>query len=62
MVAFSGADHAQQLSDMSNTLARKTVIDGLEEIYKHTSTKIKNFKRMNWPTEPWALASYSFPK
>ncbi len=62
IVAFSGADHAQQLSGMSEPLAKTTVLDGLEEIYKRASTKVKNFKRMNWPAEPWALASYSFPK
>src|SRR5260370_23718180 len=47
---------------MSEPLAKTTVLDGLEEIYKRASTKVKNFKRMNWPAEPWALASYSFPK
>jgi monoamine oxidase len=62
MVAFSGADHAEQLSGMNDTLAEAAVLDGLQVIYKHTATKVKNFKRVNWPTELWALASYSFPK
>ncbi len=62
MVAFSGADHADKLSRMNDAAAEAAVIGGLQQVYKKTSAHMKNFKRMNWPIEPWALASYSFPK
>ena len=62
LVAFSGADHAARLSAMDDPTAKAAITDGLEQVYKHTSKKVKNFKFMNWPKEDWAQASYSFPK
>jgi monoamine oxidase len=62
LVAFSGSDHAAQLSDMEDHMAQASMIAGLEQVYKHTSKKVKNFRFMNWPKEKWAHASYSFPK
>jgi monoamine oxidase len=62
LVAFSGADHAANLSAMNDVTAEAAIVDGLEQVYKHTSKKVKKFKFMNWPKEQWAQASYSFPK
>ena len=62
MVGFSGANHAAQLSEMGDQAARIAIIDGLEEVYKRTSTHARNFEFMNWPKRDWAWASYSFPK
>ena len=62
LVAFSGSDHAAQLSDMEDQVAQASMIAGLEQVYKHTSKKVTNFRFMNWPKEKWAHASYSFPK
>jgi monoamine oxidase len=61
MVGFSGADHADQLSKMSAANVQRSVVTDLQHIYKKTGARLKNFRFMNWPTEPWALASYSFP-
>lgn len=61
LVAFSGADHAAALSSMNDSNAEKAITTDLEQGYKHTSKKVKNFKFMNWPKEEWAQASYSFP-
>jgi len=62
LVAFSGAQHAEDLSALDEPTAETAIVGGLEQVYKHTSKKVKNFKFMNWPKEKWALASYSFPK
>ncbi len=62
LVAFSGADHAARLSDMDVPTAQASMTANLDQIYKHTSKKVKNFRFLNWPKEKWAHASYSFPK
>jgi monoamine oxidase len=62
LVAFSGAQHADDLSALDEPTAQTAIIAGLEQVYKRTSKKVKKFKFMNWPREKWALASYSFPK
>jgi len=62
LVAFSGADHAAKLSDMDDPTAQAAITAGLEQVYEHTSQRVKNFKFMNWPKEKWTQASYSFPK
>lgn len=62
LVAFAGADHAATLSEMDDREAETEIVRGLEQVYKRTSKRVKDFKFMNWPKEKWALASYSFPK
>jgi monoamine oxidase len=62
LVAFSGAQHAEDLSALDETAAETAIVGGLEQVYKHTLKKVRDFKFMNWPKEKWALASYSFPK
>jgi monoamine oxidase len=61
MVAFSGADDAARLSQMSDDIAKQTVIRSLEKVYRHTGTRLRGFRFMNWPSQPWISASYSFP-
>jgi len=61
MVAFSGADHADKLSKMTAAAVKASVVADLQEIYAKTAAELTNFEFMNWPREPWALASYSFP-
>jgi monoamine oxidase len=62
LVAFSGAEHAAELSAMDDAPARSAMLAGLEQVYKHASQMVKNFQFMNWPKKEWACASYSFPK
>jgi len=62
LVAFSGAQHAEDLSALDEGAAETAIVAGLEQVYNRTSKKVKKFKFMNWPKEKWALASYSFPK
>ena len=62
LVAFSGAQHAESLSALDEPTAQTAIVGGLEQVYKNTAKKVRNFKFMNWPREEWALASYSFPK
>ena len=62
LVAFSGAQHAESLSALDEPTAHTEIVGGLEQVYKNTAKKVRNFKFMNWPKEKWALASYSFPR
>jgi monoamine oxidase len=68
LVAFSGAQHAERLSTLSEDAtkneeaAKAEIVASLEQVYKNASKRVQNFKFMNWPKEKWALASYSFPK
>jgi monoamine oxidase len=61
MVAFSGAIHADQLSQLTDPAAQKSVITNLERIYRKAGANLVGFEFVNWPTKPWAMASYSFP-
>src|ERR1700676_1048711 len=61
MVAFSGAVHADQLSQLTDTVAQASVITSLERVYKETGANLAEFELVNWPKKPWAMASYSFP-
>jgi len=62
LVAFSGAEHAAQLSEMDPVLRQSSMTSDLEQVYRNASKKVRDFDFMNWPKEPWALASYSFPR
>jgi monoamine oxidase len=62
LVAFAGAKHAADLSELNDDDAKSAIVAGLEQGYKQISKKVRHFKFMNWPKEQWAQASYSFPK
>jgi monoamine oxidase len=61
MVAFSGAVHADELSRLTDPAAQASVITNLEKVFKNTRANLVGFEFVNWPTKPWAMASYSFP-
>jgi monoamine oxidase len=61
MVAFAGANHAADLSKLSDRKAKARVIDSLEEVYKGVRSKVTESEFVNWPKRKWSKASYSFP-
>jgi monoamine oxidase len=61
MVAFSGADHAESLSQLTDHDALASVIASLERVYKKAADNPVGFEFVNWPKQAWAKASYSFP-
>jgi monoamine oxidase len=61
MVAFSGADHAEELSKLDDQNALNRVEADLQNTYKNFSAAVTGSEFVNWPTRDWAWASYSFP-
>lgn len=62
MVGFSGANHAAELSRLSDPAALNRVAAQLDLTYTNLSKKSVHQEFVNWPTRDWAWASYSFPK
>jgi monoamine oxidase len=62
MVAFSGANHAAELSKLSDPHALQRVTAQLDLTYTNLSKRALHKEFVNWPTRDWAWASYSFPK
>jgi monoamine oxidase len=62
MVAFSGANNAAQLSQLTDAAALNRVATQLDLTYTNLSKRSVDKEFVNWPTRDWALASYSFPK
>jgi monoamine oxidase len=63
MVAFSGADHAEQLSQYAHDAdALEHVIANLRQTYKELPVELASSEFVNWPKRDWAWASYSFPR
>jgi len=62
MVAFSGAKHAAELSQLPNATALQRVTAQLDLTYTNLSKRTVRQQFENWPTREWTWASYSFPK
>jgi monoamine oxidase len=62
MVAFSGANNAAELSELTDAAALNRVAAQLDLTYTNLSKRSVHKEFVNWPTRDWTLASYSFPK
>jgi len=62
MVAFSGANHANECSSWGARTRRARYVRALKPPYPAIDRQIRADKFMNWPKEPWTLASYYFPR
>jgi monoamine oxidase len=61
LVGFSGGPSCQELSMMSDAERDSVLTAELEQLYPGFKEKFVRSTFMDWPTEPWTLASYSFP-
>ena len=61
MVAFSGGPAADICRNWTAAQRDKNYLAELSRIYKSLGTSFVRARFMDWPTDAWAKASYSFP-
>jgi monoamine oxidase len=61
MVAFSGGPPADICRGWTATERDKNYLAELNKVYKGISASFVRARFMDWPSDPWAKASYSFP-
>ena len=62
LVAFSGGPSADTVGGWAATARARNYLDALGLAYKDISAQFAGTPLfMNWPAEPWTMASYSFP-
>ena len=61
MVAFSGADAADQCREWRPESRGEQYMATLEPVYKAIRPNFVKYRFMDWPSDPWSKASYSFP-
>jgi monoamine oxidase len=63
VVAFSGAEDADQCVAWDPNQRDRKYLDAMHEPYPGINQQIQGQQKfMNWPQEPWSLASYYFPR
>jgi monoamine oxidase len=61
MVAFSGGPAADQCREWTATARTANYLAELRKIYKGVGASFVRARFMDWPSDPWVKASYSFP-
>ncbi len=61
MVAFSGGPAADQCREWTATARTANYLSELQKIYKGIRPSFVRSRFMDWPSDPWVKASYSFP-
>ena len=61
MVAFSGGPAADACREWTATQRDKNYLAELSKVYRGITASFVRARFMDWPSDPWAKASYSFP-
>jgi monoamine oxidase len=61
MVAFSGGTAADACREWTPTARTENYLAELSKIYKGVRPAFARARFMDWPSDPWVKASYSFP-
>ena len=61
LVAFSGADAADQCREWRPESRGEQYMATLEPVYRAIRSNFVKYRFMDWPSDPWSKASYSFP-
>ena len=61
LVAFSGGPAADTCREWTAASRDKNYLTELNKIYRGISASFVRARFMDWPSDPWAKASYSFP-
>jgi monoamine oxidase len=61
LVGFSGGPSCSELGQMTDPQRDAALGAELDQFFPGFRSKFIESKFMDWPTEPWTLASYSFP-
>jgi hypothetical protein len=62
VVAFSGATDAETCRRWSPTERFESYVSTLDRAYKGIRKSLIDCRYFGWPSDPWVLASYAFPK
>ena len=61
MVAFSGGTAADTCREWTATARNESYLTELQKVYKGIRGSYVRSRFMDWPSDPWVKASYSFP-
>jgi monoamine oxidase len=61
MVCFSGGPAADQCREWGATARNENYLAELQKVYKGIRASYVRARFMDWPSDPWVKASYSFP-
>jgi monoamine oxidase len=61
LIAFSGGPAADLCREWTATQRDRNYRAELEKIYRGITTSFVRARFMDWPSDPWSKASYSFP-
>lgn len=61
MVAFSGGNAADQCREWRPETRAENYLANLEKVYRGIRPNFVKYRFMDWPSDPWSKASYSFP-
>jgi len=61
LVAFSGGTAADTCREWTATTRNANYLSELQKIYKGVRASFVRSRFMDWPSDPWVKASYSFP-
>jgi monoamine oxidase len=61
MVAFSGANAADQTREWAPASRGENYLANLEKVYRGIRPSFVKYRYMDWPSDPWSKGSYSFP-
>lgn len=61
LTCFSGGPGAEKILDKPAELRRTDYVTAMEAVYPGVKEAITGQRFMDWPREPWTMASYSFP-
>ena len=61
LVAFSGGPAADDCRTWTATERQARYVDALSRVYRDVASHILRTRFMDWPSDPWVKASYSFP-
>ena len=61
LVAFSGATGADACREWTATSRQENYLAELQKVYKGIRPAFIRSRFMDWPSDPWVKASYSFP-
>jgi monoamine oxidase len=61
LVAFSGGNAADQCREWRPESRAESYLATLERVYRGIRPNFVRYRFMDWPSDPWSKASYSFP-
>lgn len=61
MVGFSGGSESKKIVEMGEKERTDHLMRSMERLFPGYMSQVKKTYFVNWPKDPWASASYSFP-